>query len=257
MQAEEVLPVELVGGPRDGEMTTAFPMHRPGPMWPPFLTGQIEKPLRVLAVCEPGYLRSTVMPELMADRRMSLVGEASTVRDARRLAMLQEFDVLLVELTLPDGSALELIPYAKRLRPRAEAIVISSSEDGALAQRAFACGAAGFLVKNSCFDSVVQSVLQVANGGACITPTLARRLLVTRTAEGGHAAVPAELPAKLSERELEILRLVANGMTSCEVARRLAISELTVNTHLKHAYRKLQARTRAQAVCRANSMGIL
>ena len=255
MQAEDALSV-LVNDRGTGA-TRAFTHHSPGPMWPPFLTGQVEKPLRVLAVCEPSYLRSTVMPEIMSDRRLTLVGNAATVRDARRIAMMQEFDVLLVELDLPDGSALELIPYARRLRPRAEAIVVSTAEDDSLAQRAFSCGAAGFLVKNSCFDSVVQSVLQVANGGACITPTLARRLLVARTAEGNPQAASAELPIKLSERELEILRMVANGMTSCEVARRLAISELTVNTHLKHAYRKLQARTRAQAVCRANTLGIL
>ena len=233
-------------------------LHRE-PTWPAFLTGQAEKPLRVLVVCDAGYTRTVIAPELMSDSRTLLAGQADTLREGRRLVLTQDFDVLLVDLYLADGCALDLIPYARKLRPGVEAIVVSPVEESEEALRAFELGASGYLVKNSWFDSVVQAVLQVANGGACITPTLARRLLLRRDPE--RALPPAQAPSgplyKLSDRECEILRMVANGMTSGEIARRLTISQMTVNTHMKHVYQKLQARTRAQAVRRASDWGVL
>jgi DNA-binding NarL/FixJ family response regulator len=233
-------------------------LHRQ-PAWPSFLTGQAEKPVRVLVICDAAYTRTVISPELMSDNRTLLTGQADTVRDGRRLILTHDFDVLLVNLYLPDGCALELIPYARKLRPGIEAIVVSPAEESEEALRAFEVGASGYLVRNSWFDSVVQAVLQVANGGACITPTVARRLLLTRepdrTLPAAHA--PNGPLSKLSDRECEILRMVANGMTSGEIARRLVISPMTVNTHMKHVYHKLQARTRAQAVRRASDWGVL
>ena len=120
--------------------------------------------------------------------------------------------------------------------------------------RAFEVGAAGYLVKHSWFGSYPQAVLQVANGGAYITPHLARRLIQKFDARRASAAPqrssePQSCESELlSDREKEVLRQVANGYTSAEIATKLEISAMTVNSHIKNIYRKLRVRTRAQAV---------
>lgn len=235
--------------------------QRPSSMWPDFLSGQAESPVRVVVVGDRTHVHSVIAPELMSDRRTVLVGQGDTLREGRAMLRDVEFDVLLVNVKLPDGSGFELIPYSKKIRPNAEVVALSSVEDDEDALRAFELGAAGYLVKNSWFDNFVQAVLQVANGGASVTPTLARRLLLrgdrSKPTLANGFAVNASSPGKLSEREREVLRMVANGMTSSEIGTRLTISQMTVNTHIKHIYHKLQARTRAQAVQRASDWGVL
>ena len=130
--------------------------------------------------------------------------------------------------------------------------MVSIMEDDEQVLRAFELGAAGYLVKHSWFGSYPQAVLQVANGGAYITPHLARRLIQKFDS---HRHTPARAAAQstneselLSDREKEVLRMVANGYTSAEVGTRMQISAMTVNSHIKNIYRKLQVKTRAQAV---------
>ena len=147
----------------------------------------------------------------------------------------------------------------KTVRPVAEAVVISAMEDEFHALHAFELGATGYLVKNSWFGNFPQAVLQVVNGGASITPNLARRLL-SRFEHSQVTSDNVEQPVrgkdKLSEREKEVLKLVALGCTSTEIGSRLAISGQTVNTHIKNIYRKLNVRTRAQAVSMATNRGL-
>jgi DNA-binding NarL/FixJ family response regulator len=229
------------------------------PLWPGFLTGQPEKPVRVLLIDDQPHMIRVIAHELLADMRINLVGQAASLREGRRLISQNEFDVMLVDLNLGDGTGFDLIEYMKTVRPRAEAIVISSTEDEQHALHAFELGATGYLVKNSWFGSFPQAVLQVVNGGASITPNLARRLL----SRFEHAQLSEQVTQetrsrdKLSEREKEVLKLVASGHTSTEIGSRLHISGQTVNTHIKNIYRKLNVRTRAQAVSYATHRGFL
>lgn len=225
-------------------------------MWPDFLQGQPEQPVRVLLVDDDPHIRRVIAQNLTADLRVSLQAQASTVREARRLISRHAFDVMLVDLELPDGTGFQLIEQMKAEHPHAEAVVVSSFEDEARAMQAFEMGATGYLVKSSWFGSFAQAVLQVVNGGAAITPNLARRLL--HRFEGRVQAPPARALRqgesasrsceRLSEREREILQLVSVGFTSPEIGQRLQVSVQTVNTHIKNIYRKLHVRTRAQAV---------
>lgn len=232
--------------------------------WPQFLIGQPDQPVRVLLVDDDPHMRRVMSQELLGDARVHLVGQAGSVREGRRLIALHEFDVMLVDLNLGDGTGFQLIEYMKTMRPVAEAVVVSAMEDEEHAIHAFELGATGYLIKNSWFGNFPQAVLQVVNGGASITPNLARRLL--RRLEGPNSAMRGGNPPsgrfsaggeKLSEREREILRLVASGYTSGEIGKRLSISAQTVNTHIKNTYRKLQVRTRAQAVNLATMRGLL
>lgn len=227
-------------------------------LWPDFLSGQPSRPVRVLLVDDDAHMRFVIAQDLLADSRVSLVAQAASARDGRRLAALHDFDVLLVDLNLGDGTGFELMAHVKTVRPFAELVVISASDDEQHALHAFELGATGYLVKNSWFGSFAQSVLQVANGGASITPHLARRLL--RKLEPQPSSQVGRLAMKqdtLSDRERAVLKLVASGYTSPEIGVRLTISHQTVNAHVKNIYRKLQVRSRAQAVSQAAVQGLL
>jgi DNA-binding NarL/FixJ family response regulator len=225
--------------------------------WPSFLVGQLDKPVRVLLVDDDAHMRRVIAHELLADLRIDLVGQGASLKDGRRLIRQHDFDVLLVDLNLGDGTGFELIEHLKNVRPMAEAVVISAMEDEQHALKAFELGATGYLVKNSWFGNFPQAVLQVVNGGASITPNLARRLLhkfeLPQTASLQHNDVIEQLSA----RENEVLKLIAAGFTSTEIGARLGISTETVNTHIKNMYRKLNVHTRAQAVNLATKRQLL
>jgi DNA-binding NarL/FixJ family response regulator len=233
----------------------------PAFIWPDFLTGQPGQPVRVLLIDDDPHIRLVIAQELLSDMRINLVAQASTMKEGRRLIDLHEFDVMLVDLNLGDGTGFDLIEHMKTVRPMAEAVVISAMEDAQHALHAFELGATGYLVKNSWFGNFSQAVLQVVNGGASITPNLARRLLnkfnhaqdvshdTPHTgSDKGSDKDKGKGKDKLSEREKEVLKMVASGYTSLEIGSRMAISGHTVNTHIKNIYRKLNVRTRAQAV---------
>ena len=236
----------------------------PDVLWPDFLMGQAASPLRVILVDADTRMCNVVSQELNLDARINLVGTANNVRDGKQLIGRQMFDVMLVDTHLGDGLGLELIKHMKVLRPSAEAVVISVRDDAQNALDAFQQGASGYLVKNSWFGNFTQAVLQVANGGAFISPNLARRLLqkLTEVHNTELNRFQTRMPVdhnnkKLSQREIEILSLVAAGYSSAEVAVKITISEQTVTTHMKNIYRKLNVHTRMQAVTSAKNQGLL
>ncbi|MCY7370561.1 MAG: response regulator transcription factor [Polaromonas sp.] len=231
-------------------------------VWPGFLIGQPSRPVRVLLIDDDANMRKVVANELFGDRRCDLVAQAGSMREGKRLIDKHEFEVMLVDLNLGDGQGFTLIEHMKVRRPMAEAIVISCMEDEHHALRAFALGATGYLIKNSWFGNFPQAILQVVNGGASITPNLARRLLhrleeTSGSTTGSQLRQRSDSNERLSDREKGVLKMVAAGYTSGEIGLRLMISCQTVNTHVKNIYRKLQVRSRAQAVNCASHLGLI
>lgn len=232
-------------------------------LWPDYLVGQPDKPVRVMVVEDDSRERMVISQEIMRDQRTIVVAQASCMRDARKLIRNHEFDVMLVDLNLGHGNeeGLELIDVMKSLRPSAEAIVVSVVETEEQVLRAFEVGATGYVVKNSWFGNYVQAVLQVANGGASITPILARRLLQRFDKNIVVSPKPCKpidiVPDHISARERMVLRMVANGYTSSEIANNMEISATTVNAHIKSIYNKLQVHSRAQVVRYALTHGII
>ena len=243
----------------------------PASLWPDFLHGQASQPLRVILVDNDARMRSVMGQELSADTRINLIASASNIRDGKRLIEQNVFDVLLLDFSLSDGMGYDLIKHMKLHHPSAEAIVMSVLDDEQHAITAFELGATGYLVKNSWFGNLSQAVLQVANGGAFISPNLARRLVQKLAAvhhaelhnvhayQGHHGqGIPIlHSEGMLSHREKEILELVATGYTSSEIAASTNISVQTVTTHMKNIYRKLQVHSRTAAVMRAKNQGLL
>jgi DNA-binding NarL/FixJ family response regulator len=227
--------------------------------WPAYFQGQLERPVKVLLVDDDSHVRNVIANELLSDTRILLVDQGRSFKDGKRLIATCDFDVLLVDLNLGDGIGFDLITQVKLIKPMAEVIVISVMEDEEHALRAFELGATGYHVKNTWFGSFPDAVLQVVNGGAAITPSLARRLL--KRMEPGHSSTATSVPhtgiANLSDREREVLKMVATGYTSHEIGDILKITIQTVNTHIKNTHHKLHVRTRAQAVSMAASSGLI
>ncbi|MDH6594028.1 DNA-binding NarL/FixJ family response regulator [Variovorax sp. TBS-050B] len=232
----------------------------PEPLWPHFLTGQEDAPVRVLLVDDDEFMRRVIAQELLSDLRIHLEAQAGSVRDGRRLLATHQFDVLMVDLRLGDGSGFDLIREARKLHRYCEIIVISALEDDAHVIHAFELGATGYLLKHAWLQSFAQAVLHVVNGGAVITPKLTRRLLARMNLQGTEEPPMPEAPARevtLTAREREVLRCVARGCVSKEISLRLGISGQTVNAHIKNIYKKLQVHSRAQAVSFATHTGQL
>lgn len=257
-QTRGPLPLDGIGCNTDtGEGGFAI-LSSPPSVWPDFMVGQNERPARVVLVDDDPHIRRVIAQELMNEPRTLLVAQAASIKEARRAIKQHEFDVLLVDLHLGDGEGFELLDFVKNVRPSVESIVISVMECEEQVLRAFELGATGYLSKNSWFGNYPQAVLQVVNGGASITPNLARRLLqrFDKLGDQANKLKTREEAERLSTREKEVLRLVANGLTSVEIGSRLLISVMTVNTHVRNIYRKLQVRTRAQAVRFASLRGL-
>lgn len=239
----------------------------PANLWPDFLLGQANQPLRVILIEENAHMNNVVGQELNSDPRTSLVATATNMHEGKNLIANYAFDVMLLGLNLRDGLSFALLKYMRMHRPEAEALVMSIIDDEESAITAFDLGANGYIVKNSWFGNYAQAVLQVANGGAFISPSLARRL-VKKLAHDSHNShtdfpskhnqvIPLNVNGALSYREREILELVADGCTTSAIALKINISGQTVTTHIKNIYRKLHVHTRAQAVTNAKNQGLL
>ena len=230
--------------------------HHAVPIWPDFLDSEPGRQVRVILVDDDPHIRRVIAGELCSDLRIDLVGQAHCARSGKRLISNSEFDVMLVDLHLGNGSGFELIEHMKHVRSHAEAIVVSVMDDEQRAIRAFELGATGYLVKSTWFGSFPQAVLQVCHGGASIAPNLARRLLQRFSTASAPAAAP-ERGAALSTRESEVLREIARGYTNQDIAERLSLSVQTVNTHVRNVYRKLEVRSRAHAVAQATRQRLI
>lgn len=196
---------------------------------------------------------------------------AATLSDARACLANQPVSLALVDLMLPDGTGLELISQMRFESPEMGILVVSawSSEESILA--ALRAGATGYVLKERDDIEVSMSIRSVLRGGAPIDPFIARRILqllpLGDGAGSGPAARPPQTPPtpapastpgeSLSEREAQILRLVADGLTNREIAERLFLSRYTVESHVKRIYRKLAVSSRTMAVRAGRARGVI
>ena len=195
---------------------------------------------------------------------------AESLAQARVRLDAQPFALVLLDIGLPDGSGLALLPWLQQHAPQTDAVVISSLGDDATVLAAIRAGAVGYLLKNGSDVELALSLGSMQRGGAPIDPVIARRILnlvAAGPAAGGDippkvtvvniaAETTAARPA-LSERELDVLRLVAQGHTNREIAQGLGLSVHTIECHAKNINRKLAVHSRAGAVYSARTHGLL
>ena len=177
---------------------------------------------------------------------------AASLAEARACLAGQPVALALVDLALPDGSGMALIEQMRADDPGLGILVVSawSSEEAILG--ALRAGATGYVLKERDDIEVSLSIRSVLRGGAPIDPFIARRILELLPASA--LAAPAEA---LSKREGEILQLVAGGLSNREIAEQLSLSRYTVESHVKHIYRKLAVSSRTMAVQKARSQGVV
>jgi two-component system response regulator NreC len=166
---------------------------------------------------------------------MQVLAEAGTVPDAERLTRAHRPDVLVLDLNMPGGSGLEAIP---RLHDQTAIVVLTMQDDPAYARQALQAGARGFVLKEAADEELLEAIRLAAAGETYLNPRLGARL----------ATAPAGPPDDLSQRELEVLRLIALGHTNGEIAQQLFLSTRTVETHRAHIQHKLNRTTRAELV---------
>jgi DNA-binding NarL/FixJ family response regulator len=188
-----------------------------------------------------------------------LVGYSDTLSHARVMTPNSLADVFLVDLGLPDGRGEELLQSLSQCRPEAELLVFTVFGDESRLIRALQMGATGYVLKGCSAEELVQAIDHVRKGGAPISPLLARMLL--RTFRDQYESTPgsADAPPKalLSDREAQVLKLLAQGYLNKEIAGQLGIGQATVSTHIKNLYRKLAVHSRVQVVMAAQEQGLI
>jgi two-component system, NarL family, response regulator NreC len=207
---------------------------------------------RVLIVDDHAVVRSGLKLVLEADEGIEPVGEAGSARDAIFEARSLKPDVILLDVVMPDQSGLEIIPQLLHENPDTKILVLSMQDDPRYVREAFDAGASGYVLKEAADSEVVAAVREVAGGGRYVDPELGARLVAADSAERRRAE---EDP--LSEREGEVLRLLALGHTNQEIAKQLYISVRTAETHRAHIMQKLRLSSRAELVRYALDRGLL
>lgn len=166
---------------------------------------------------------------------------------------LHKPDILLTDLGLPDGSGVEIIKAIEKLHLDSQAMVISGFQDEHIVFQALAAGAKSYILKHDQSQKITDAILSMMNGGAPISPVIARLML--QKFQRPQQAV--ELPEALTERQVNILKLVSQGFSSKEISEKLDISYYTVTTHIKNIYSKLQVNSRTEALHEAMKLGLL
>jgi len=200
-------------------------------------------PIQVLIVDDHAVVRAGIKLLLVREDDIEPVGEAASGREAIFEARSLKPDVILMDVVMPDGNGLEVIPTLLRERPETKILVLSMQDDPRYVREAFAAGASGYVLKEAADVEVVAAVREVARGGRYVHPELGARLIA---ADADAARRAEEDP--LSDREREVLRLLALGHTNQEIAKQLFISVRTAETHRAHIMQKLRLSSRAELV---------
>jgi two-component system, NarL family, response regulator NreC len=211
-----------------------------------------EKPTQILVVDDHAVVRSGLRMLLDAEEDLEVVGEAGDMRNAVFEARSLKPDVILMDVVLPGASGIEATAAVLKEAPDAKVLVLSMQDDPRYVREAFSAGASGYVLKEAADAELVDAVREVAAGGRYVHPELGARLV---SAEADERAKADADP--LSDREREVLRLLALGHTNQEIAKMLYLSVRTVETHRAHIMQKLTLQTRAELVRHAIDQGLL
>jgi two-component system, NarL family, response regulator NreC len=195
-------------------------------------------------------VRSGLRMVLDREEDFEVVAEAGDVADARRYVRAHRPDVLILDLNMPGDPSLPAVPLVLEDSPATRVVVLTMQEDPAFAREALQAGASAYVLKEAADDELVQAVRVAASGGTFLTPQLGARI-------AAEPPEPSGPPDDLSEREVEILRLIALGHTNAEIAGQLFLSVRTVESHRAHIQHKIRLTTRAELVQYALEHGLM
>jgi two-component system NarL family response regulator len=203
--------------------------------------------IRVLVVDDQELFRRGLTMLLNVETDIEVVGEAADGASAVRLATDSAPDVVLMDVRMPRQTGIEACTAIKDAAPNARIIMLTVSDEEADLYEAVKNGASGYLLTDSSIEEVAQAVRVVADGQSLISPSMAIKLLdeFKQMSRTDRSSVPTP---RLTDRELEVLRLVAQGLNNREIAKQLFISENTVKNHVRNILEKLQLHSRMEAV---------
>jgi DNA-binding NarL/FixJ family response regulator len=205
------------------------------------------EPIRVLVVDDQELFRRGITMLLAAEPGIEVVGEAGDGMEGAALAESMAPDVVLLDVRMPRRSGIEACVDIKQTVPSAKILMLTVSDEEADLYEAVKSGASGYLLKDSSIDEVAQAVRVVNDGQSLISPSMAAKLIdeFKQLARPEREQVPG---LRLTDRELQVLKLVAKGMNNREISKQLYISENTVKNHVRNILEKLQLHSRMEAV---------
>jgi two-component system response regulator NreC len=206
----------------------------------------------VVLVDDHAVVRSGLRLLLDGQDDIEVVGEAGNAQDAVFRARALKPDVILLDVVMPGESGIEVLPKLLHESPDSKVLVLSMQDDPSYVREAFAAGANGYVLKEAADEEVVAAIREIAAGGRYVHPALGARMVAAEAED--RAAAEAD---PLSEREREVLRLLALGHTNQEIAEQLYISVRTAESHRAHIMQKLRLSTRAELVRYALAHGLL
>ena len=208
--------------------------------------------IRVLIVDDHAVVRTGLRKVLEGEDGIEVVGEAGDARNAVFKTRETKPDVILMDVVMPGKTGIEAIPDVLHDAPEAKILILSMQDDPRYVREAFDAGASGYVLKEAVDTDVVAAIRDVAAGGRYVHPALGARMLAADAEERKRAEQDP-----LSERERDVLRLLALGHTNQEIAAQLYISVRTAETHRAHIMQKLRISTRAELVRYALTQGLL
>ncbi len=218
------------------------------------MTGPLPVPIRLLVVDDHPVVRDGLVAMLGTQPDFEVVGQASTGLEAVERAAALAPDVVLLDLEMPGLDGAEALAQMRAARPLVRALVFTAFDTDERIVGAVRAGAQGYLLKGAPRDELFNAIRVVAGGGSLLQPVVASRLLQRLSAAADASAPP---PEPLTEREHEVLRLLAQGKPNKEIAAALAISERTVKFHVSSILSKLGAGNRTEAVTLAAQRGLV
>jgi DNA-binding NarL/FixJ family response regulator len=218
---------------------------------------QEQAPRRVIIADDHELARLGLRTMLTPEPDLEVVGEAATGREAVELSRRLEPDLVLMDIRMPDLDGLAATRAIKEALPRTSILIVTLSEDPDYLMEALRVGAAGFVLKDASRREVVLAVRQVLTGESPLDPKLSAQLIRRMAGQTPAKERPAARGDDLTPRELEVLRLVAEGKTNAEIGQTLFVSVGTVKVHVERIIDKLGVSDRTQAAVRAVELGYL
>jgi len=212
--------------------------------------------LRVLLVDDHDLFRSGLV-NLLSEHGLHVVGEAENGDVALRLVRELAPDVVIMDLNMPGPSGVDVIRQMTSIAPLTRVVVLTISADDNDIINAVMGGACGYLLKDSSVDQLIAGIHSAAAGESLISPQIAAKMLQILRAQRSSVDAAETIRAELSEREIEVLKLIASGNDNAEIARALFISPKTVKNHISNILMKLQMENRIQAAVYAVRSGIV
>jgi DNA-binding NarL/FixJ family response regulator len=212
--------------------------------------------LRVLLVDDHDLFR-TGLKNLLVEQGLKVAGEAENGEVALRQVAELAPDVVIMDLNMPGPSGVETIRQITATAPLARVVVLTISDDDADVVNAVMAGACGYLLKDASVDQLIAGIRAAAAGESLISPQIAAKMLQLLRAQRSNTDAAATIRAELSDREVQVLKLIASGKENSEIARQLYISPKTVKNHISNILMKLQIENRIQAAVYAVRSGIV